>query len=222
MIAIIPARSGSKGLKNKNIKFFKGRPLICHTIETALKSKYISRVIVSTDSKKIAKIAKANGAEIPFLRSKALSSDKANAVDVYIDVLNKIKIREKIKINNFIVLQPTSPLRISKDIDLAIELFNKKNAYSVISVSKFEIPVEWILKKKNDKICKKFINLKEIQNRQSAEDLFIPNGAIFVFNANYFKNKKKYYSKKTYGYLMPKERSIDIDDILDFKLAELL
>jgi len=222
MIAIIPARSGSKGLKNKNIKFFKGRPLICHTIKSALKSKHISRVIVSTDSKKIANIAKLNGAEIPFLRSKALSSDKAKAVDVYIDVLNKIKIREKIKISNFIVLLPTSPLRSSKDIDLAIELFKKKKAYSVISVSKFETPVEWILKKKNDKIYKKFINLKEIQNRQSAEDLYIPNGAIYVFDANYFKNKKKYYSRRTYGYFMPKERSIDIDDIMDFKLAELL
>jgi CMP-N,N'-diacetyllegionaminic acid synthase len=222
MIAIIPARSGSIGLKNKNIKFFKGRPLICHTIECARKSKYISRVIVSTDSKKISKIAKMSGAEIPFLRSKKLSSYKAKAIDVYIDVLNKIKIKEKIKINNFVVLQPTSPLRKSRDIDLAIELFNKKKAYSVISISKFETPLEWILKKRRGKIYKKFINLKEIQNRQSAEDLYIPNGAIYVFDANYFKNKKKYYSKKTYGYFMPKERSIDIDDILDFKLAEIL
>ena len=108
-------------------------------------------------------------------------------------------------------------------IKLLYLLIERITCEEELTIDKFEATrKEWILKKKNDKIYKKFINFKEIQNRQSAEDLYIPNGAIYVFDTNYFKNKKKYYSKKTYGYLMPKERSIDIDDILDFKLAELL
>jgi CMP-N,N'-diacetyllegionaminic acid synthase len=139
IIAIIPARSGSKGLKDKNIKELKGKPLIAYTIEAAKKSEIFDRIIVSTDSEKYAEISKKYEAEVPFLRSNENSGDKAGSWEVVKEVLSKLD--EKYDI--VILLQPTSPLRTSQNIKEAIDLFFEKNADTLFSVCETSHPAFW-------------------------------------------------------------------------------
>ena len=143
MIAIIPARGGSKGLPGKNIKMLCGKPMIAYAIDAAKKSKYIDHVVVSTDDQQIADIALQYGAEIPFLRPDFLAFDTAQAVDNYIYTIDRLSKRWSIPIEEFVVLQPTSPLRITEDIDGAIEMFFEKKADSVISYTPEAHPVRW-------------------------------------------------------------------------------
>jgi len=220
MLAIIPARGGSKGLPNKNIKILNDKPLIAYTIEAALSAKQVDKVIVSTDSKQIAEIAIKLGADVPFLRPDFLASDTALAVDNYIYTIDKIKTESGIKINEFIVLQPTSPLRTSFDIDNAITLFREKNADSVMSYTEEDHPVFWHKKIKKD-LTFENIFTEHLANRQDFEKTYYPNGAVFVFKVDLI-NSKKYYSEKSYAYIMPKNRSVDIDTIDDFQYAEYL
>ena len=220
MIAIIPARGGSKGLPGKNIKPMNGKPLIAYTIEAALKSKYIDRVILSTDDEDIARIAAEYGAEIPFMRPVELASDNAMAVDNYIYTINRLEKESGEKIDSFVVLQPTSPLRLSEDIDGAVELFMEKKADSVISYCKEAHPVYW--HKKLDEEGR-LLNLFEssIANRQDFPVTYYPNGAVYVFSTDLIRSRQ-YYSNKTYAFIMPRTRSVDIDFIEDFEYAEFL
>ena len=128
MVAIIPARGGSKGLPGKNIKNLNGKPLIEWTIEAALKSKCIDKVVISTDDTNIASISENAGATVPFLRPQDLATDHSLAIDVYLYTIDKLIENTSKKYSSFIVLQPTSPLRNSDDIDNAVELFNVKKA----------------------------------------------------------------------------------------------
>ena len=223
MFALIPARQGSKGLPQKNILSFCGRPLIEYTIKAALESGLFDRVIVSTDSEKIAEIAVAVGAEAPFLRPRALGADSSLARDVYLHALNFYE-KEWTNPTSFCVLLPTSPLRSSGDIIDAHKIFVKKNAQSVISMSEAQKPPSW---------CKwinaaglistpDFLKNNPEVNRQEVEKCVIPNGAIYFFNEQFFRQSTSYYGEKTFGYLMPVERSIDIDSAFDFEIAEYL
>lgn len=222
MIAVIPARGGSKGLPGKNIKLLNGKPLIAYTIEAALKSKFIDRVIVSTDDKKIAEVAFKYGAEVPFLRPKELSEDNSKSIDNFIYTIDKLN-KYNNRIQSFIVLQPTSPLRKSKHIDEAISLFNKKDALSVISVVQSQIPLNWHKKILNSGVLVDYFeNCVNNQNRQEGEKVYLPNGAIYIFNFLALKKNYNYYNEKTYPYIMNEVDSVDIDTLLDFKLAELL
>lgn len=220
MIAIIPARSGSKGLKGKNTKILLGKPLIAYTIEAALKSKYISDVIISTDDQHIYDTALKYGAKKTFLRPVDLAQDDSLVIDTYIYTINKLNNEFGYNIKDFIVLQPTSPLRKYEDIDNAIALFHKNEADSVISYTEEYHPITW--HKYIDKNGQ-FENIfpDTIKNRQENRPSYYPNGAIFIFKYSLIKNKQ-YYSDKSYGYLMSRESSIDIDTIQDFDYAEYL
>ena len=218
MIAIIPARGGSKGLPGKNIKEMCGKPLIAYTIEAALKSKSIDHVILSTDDEEIAAVAKKYGAEVPFMRPAELASDTAMAVDNYIYTIGRLEKEWNTKIDSFVVLQPTSPLRIAEDIDGAVELFNARNADSVVTYVKEAHPIFWHKKiDENNKLEDIFEGT--IANRQELPITYYPNGAVF---STEMIRQKKYYTDKSYAYIMPRERSIDIDFIDDFKYAEFL
>lgn len=223
MLAIIPARGGSKGLPHKNIKNLNGLPLIAHTIWEAKKSKHITKIIVSTDSGEIAALAMRYGAEVPFLRPAYLAEDNSLAVDNYIYTIEKLSVDTNSDIQNFVVLQPTSPLRNVEDIDAAIELFNSKSANCVLSVTDFPHPVEWAqTMNKEGVLSSYFPNLDIIKNRQELKKALLPNGAIYVLNYNFLKTQRSYFSEKTYGYYMPPIRSVDIDNQLDFDFAEFL
>ncbi len=223
MIAIIPARGGSKGIPRKNIKLLGGKPLIAYTIEAALRAKSVNRVFVSTDDLEIAEIAKKYGAEIPFMRPKNLATDNSSATDVYIYTIEQLeKILNK-KIESFIALLPTSPLRTGGDIDKAVKLFLEKKADSVICVTEAPHPPSWFLKLNENGVLTNFFNkTMSMKNRQEEPKAFIPNGAIYVLKTDLLKNEGTYYSDKTYAYILPSERSIDIDDNMNFALAEIM
>lgn len=222
MLAIIPARLGSKGLNKKNIKLFCGKPLIAWTILEAKKSKLINRVIVSTESDKIAKIAEKYGAEVPFLRPKKLAEDNSRAIDNYTYTMKRLKKSFNISNDNFVVLQPTSPLRNSNDIDKAIKIYDAKKADSVIACTETDlVPFAMFNLDKNASILlKKDSKIKKFMNRQEEKKFFTPNGSIYVLNYKNIINYNSYFSKKTLAYIMPKNRSIDINDINDFNLAK--
>jgi N-acylneuraminate cytidylyltransferase/CMP-N,N'-diacetyllegionaminic acid synthase len=220
MLAIIPARGGSKGLPGKNIKDLKGKPLIAYTIEAALASKYITRVIISTDDDEIAKVAVEHGAECPFMRPAALATDTARAIDAFKYTLDRLEEEGSEIIDDFMVLQPTSPLRTAADIDKAIELFREKNADSVISYCAEHHPVIWHKYLSNDG---KFENIFEagINNRQEERISYYPNGAIYIFRRNTI-NNEQYYTDNSYAYLMDRKKSVDIDTIDDFEYVMFL
>lgn len=222
MIAIIPARGGSNKMPNKNIKFLAGKPLIAYTIEAARGSKHINKIIVSTDSEEIGLVSENYGAEVPFLRPEHLSGDSANLTDIYFYTIDRLSRESGITINEFIVLQPTSPLRTSEDIDLAIELFRNKNADSVISLC--EASNSPILTKKivNEKVFDFFDEPHQHMNWRGEDKAFVPNGALVIFNYQFLKRKVDNNSEKTFSYVMPIERSVHIDTLMDFEYAEFL
>ena len=221
MIAIIPAREGSKGLPGKNILPFCGKPLIAWTIEAALACKSLDRVIVSTDSEDIAETARTYGAEVPGLRPKVLALDNSSAIDVYIYLWEKLTGKVKSEPVPFVVLQPTSPLRTTEDINKAVKLFHEKRADSVISVSEASHPPVWAKKIDENGILKDYFKTADsLANRQQIPFAYMPNGAIFILTKSLVTDKRTYYSDKTYPYIMPFERSIDIDTIWDFRIAE--
>lgn len=222
MLAIIPARGNSKGLKNKNILNLNGKPLISYSITEALKSKLISRVIVVTDSIKIAEISKKFGAEVPFIRPQHLAKDNSMIIDTYIYTLEFLKNKNQVY-KEFVSLLPTSPLRTSYDIDESIKLFKKKKAKTLISITNLDKPVEWnLFLSKKSRIKKYLENVSAILNRQNYKPLFVPNGSIYIFNYSFLKKTREYYNNRTYGYFMPKSKSVDVDEDIDFKLAEIL
>lgn len=220
MLCIIPARGGSKRLPNKNILPFFGKPLIAHTIECALQSKSIHKLVLSTDSDQIAGVCANYDIEIPFMRPKFLAKDNTSSRDVFLYTIEKLIKDYNEKIKNFVVLQVTSPLRNFNDIDKAIQIFKDNNADSVLSMTKSNYPLHWAKKiTANNQIisCKPEIN---IQANNPDYYPYIPNGAIYVFNYEYFKLNEDYFSDKSYAYVMPYERSIDIDTYSDLKQTE--
>lgn len=218
--AIIPARSGSKRLHKKNTHQFHNKPLISWTIKSALNSKYIDKVIVSTDDSYIANISRFYGAEVPFLRPKKLSNDKASSVDVALHALKKLKANKN---DIFILLQPTSPLRNTSHIDNALKIFEKNRfVENVVGISKLDHPIEWSNTVPKNLSLKHFTQ-NSSRNKRSQDYIsrYIINGSIYILKIrSFFKNKNFILKNNSYGYIMKKNESIDIDNLEDLKLAE--
>lgn len=221
-IAIIPARSGSKGLKDKNIKLLNGKPLIYYSIKAALDSGCFDEVMVSTDSENYRQIAIECGASVPFLRSEKNSQDKSGSWDVVIECLENYKKLGK-TFDNFMLLQPTSPLRTSQDIINSFELMSTNNADAILSI------VEEDHNPLYSSVVPETLDLKEMYSseyfdlpRQALPTFYRLNGAIYLCNINHFLSKGTLYHGKVLGYKMDKNSSVDIDCEFDFKLAELL
>lgn len=216
-IAIIPARGGSKRLPNKNILDLGGKPLIAWSIEVALNSKFIDKVIVTTDCEKIAGISREFGAEVPFIRPEHLSTDTASSNDV----INHVLAHYENQFDSFLLLQPTSPLRNNTDIQNAFNL--KKHHASVVSVCEAEHSPLWSNTLPEDFSMVNFIQDK-VKNVRS-QDLptyYRINGAIYLTDIDYFVENNGFISENTVACIMPQERSIDIDTLLDFKICNLL
>lgn len=220
-IAIIPARSGSKGLKDKNIKLLNGKPLMAYTIEAALKSEQFDDVMVSTDSEKYAEIAKSFGAKVPFLRSAETSTDKASSWDTVAEVLGRYAENGQ-TFETLCLLQPTSPFRTAEDIKNAYELYNLKADFAVISVCEAEHSPLWCGHLPESGEFLNFINEDAMKQRQAGEKFYRLNGAIYIVNCEKFKTDRYFYQSGSFAFIMPQERSIDIDTALDFKMAEFL
>lgn len=220
-IAIIPARSGSKGLQDKNIKLLCGKPLLHYSVEAALNSNVFDCVHVSTDSKKYAEIAQDCGADIPFLRCQEFSSDIADSWDVVRFVLKQYKQLGK-TFDMVTLLQPTSPLRDAKDIRSAYRLFGEKKAEVVISVSEAEHSPLLMNTLDASLSLNGFINLNRVGRRQSMPQYYQINGAIYMMKTHILDNISDLYGERSYAYIMSREKSIDIDSMVDFKVAEII
>lgn len=218
-IAIIPARSGSKGLRDKNIKLLDGKPLMAYTIEAAKASGQFDVIHVSTDSERYAEIAGNYGADVPFLRDQDLAGDTANTWDVLRAVLRKYEDLEK-KFDMVTLLQPTSPLRDAEDIKGACELFEKKNADSVVSVCMTEHSPLLCNTLDGNLSMKDFIDMEKVGRRQGLPDYYRLNGAIYIQKVPLMMEGATLYGDKSYAYVMKKEKSVDIDDAFDFLMAE--
>lgn len=222
-IAIIPARCGSKEIKDKNIKLFNGKPLLSYTIESALQSGIFQEVIVSTDSPIYAEIAKKYGANVPFLRSIQYAGDEVSSWEAICEVL-RYKIKQGINYDICALLQPTSPLRTSNHMKEAYNLFVENNANAVVSICEVEHPVQWCFEIGSDGNMEKFSNsIHRNARRQDIPASFRENGAIYLVKPEIILyNNNDIYEKKCYGYIMNKEYSIDIDSMNDFEIAEIL
>lgn len=220
-IAIIPARSGSKGLPNKNIKEFCGKPLMAYSIEAAQKSKCFDEIMVSTDSNEYAEIAKKYRANVPFFRSAQNSDDGSNSWDVVREVLLWYENHGK-RFDTICLLQPTSPLRRVDDIVSAYSLFAEKNAEAVTSVCEVDHSPLWCMELPQDLSMQDFRKKCIADLRQKLPVYYRLNGAIYIRRVIYDRGNVWLLDKKEFAYIMPKNISIDIDCILDFKLAEMI
>lgn len=220
VIAIIPARGGSKGIVGKNIKLLNGLPLIGWTIKAAKEAKKINRIIISTDDGKIAEVSKELGAEVPFLRPKELAGDKTPMAPVILHMLNWLRNEEK-NIEAIVLLQPTSPLRTAKHIDEAVGLFQEKKTtvVSIVDVPHNFNPLS--VMKEKDGLLEPFSGEKTLLGRQNKPKVFARNGpAILILQPETIEKGNLYASPCT-GYLMDRLHSVDIDEPFDFELAEM-
>lgn len=223
VIAIIPARGGSKRLPRKNVLPLAGKPLIVWSIEAALASNYIDKIIVSTDDAEIADISRTAGASVPFMRPSELASDTASSADVVMHALDYLESQEDYY-DYIVLLQPTSPLRTSADIDAALELCIEKNANSIISVCETDHSPLWENTLPPDHSMVGFIN--ENISKLRSQDLptyYRINGAIYICKTeNLLKKRTFFINKNIFAYVMSKLNSVDIDDKIDFIIAETL
>lgn len=221
ILCIIPGRSGSVGLKNKNIKIISGKPLIYWPIKASLNSKYVDYTLVTTNSVKIKQIAKKNGANVPFLRPKKLSTDKSKIADVILHTLKYLK-NKKMRFDYFILLEPTSPLTTSFDVDVIIKkLVSKKNYDSLVTVvQNITAHPVFNLKLNKDNKIKRYTSQNINVNRQTISKLYYLSGNAYVSKISTFLKYKSLVQKKTIGHIVDKWKANEIDDIVDFIKTE--
>ncbi len=219
-LAIIPARSGSKGLKDKNIKLLGKKPLMAYTIDVAILSGLFDKVVVSTDSAVYAEIATKCGGEVPFLRHEDLASDTASPWDVVRSVVSFYENIGEV-FDTVTLLQPTSPLRTSANIISGFDVMKKYDANAVIAVCKTDHSPLWSNVLPEDGLMSHFIKPEVIGvPRQSLPHYYRINGALYLVKTNYIMRTDNIFSEKCYATIMSKEDSIDIDDEFDFMIAE--
>jgi CMP-N,N'-diacetyllegionaminic acid synthase len=218
VLAIIPARGGSRGVPRKNIKELAGKPLIAWTIEEAKKSKYIDRLILSSEDKEIIEIAKSYGCEVPFTRPEELALDETPGIEPVLHALKHVTGYDYV-----VLLQPTSPLRKVQDIDVAIEKSDRTGGIAVVSVTETDKSPYWMYNLGNNEFMTPIMNYDEIPHRrQEAPIAFALNGAVYVSNIDALTKEKSFLQKETIGFVMSREKSLDIDSELDFKICEVI
>lgn len=223
VLALIPARSGSKGLPGKNIKKLLGKPLINWSIDNAKKSKYIDDIVVSTDSKDIAEIARNAGAEVPFIRPKDLASDTAKRIDVIYHTLDFLESGNRIY-DYLIFIEPTSPLRDVEDINEALEKLDaNKSANSIVSIGLSDSShPEFLSRLKSDFIVPYKNDSFDFKRRQDIENLYFFDGSFYISRINALREKGEFYHDETMGFILSKDKNFEIDDIVDFVIVESL
>ena len=221
VLAVIPARGGSRGVPKKNIRPVKGKPLIIYTIEVAKRCEVITDLVVSTDDPEIRKISTNNGVEVPFIRPADLATDTALAIPTIQHSVRMMEKKKKTVYDIVVMLQPTSPLRSVNDISESLQLLLDSDADGIISV----VQVNNFHPMKMKKIIEGFlVNYEKppVENppRQLLPPVYIVNGAIYATKRDTLMKNDSFIGKKCLPYIMPEERSVNIDSILDFKLIE--
>ncbi len=222
VLAVIPARGGSKGIVKKNIRLFNGKALLAHAIEASRRAPSVSRIIVSTDDPETAEIARNTGAEVPFLRPSEFSSDSSNVADAVVHLLNELKKNEGYEPDYIVLLQPTNPMRTSDDIEKALTLIQGRDADSLVSIYKTSEPLI-LTKDESDSLT--FINseLFSSPNRQQMPAYYRLDGCmLFIVRTKTLLEKRSFFAGKIVGYEIERWRAIDIDEPQDFVLGELV
>lgn len=222
-LAVITARGGSKGVPGKNLAMVGGKPLIAWTIEAARAARRLTRTIVSTDTEEIAEVARQWGADVPFLRPPELARDDTPHLPVVLHALDWLRDQEKFNADYLLGLQPTSPLRTAADIDAAIALAQEKDADSVIGVTEPHGHPYWCQTLLPDGRLAPFLPPPPGSlRRQDLPVALMPNGAIFLARIEWLRRHGSFYGGKTFAYVMPPERSLDIDTPWDLDLARMV
>lgn len=221
VLALIPARGGSKGLPRKNVLPLGGRPLIAWSVAAARGSRYVDRVVVSSDDQEIIAAAEAAGAEIPFVRPAALATDDSSTLDVALHALDLVE-GEGVAMDYLVLLQPTSPLRLAADIDGCLEICLRDGAPSCVSVTRPDKSPFWMYTRDTRGRLAPLLPGPDISQRQNLPIVLALNGAVYVAKTDALRAQRAFVTDQTLAWEMPRERSVDIDDALDLKLAALL
>lgn len=223
-LGVIPARGASKGIPRKNIRLVAGRPLIAYTIEVAQRSSRLTRTVISTEDEEIAQVARSFGAEVPFRRPPELAADEATSVAVACHALDYAEREESRRYDCLALLEPTSPLRKAEDIDGAIALLEESGVDSVISLCRLEAPHPAKLKIIEGGRTRPFLPelWREGLQRQELPPVYFLNGGIYAVKRDFLVKRQTFWGENTLPYLMPEERSVNIDSWLDLRIAECL
>lgn len=222
VVCIIPARGGSKGIPGKNIKELAGKPLIAYSIEQALAAKCIDRVLVSTDDDAIAELSRQWGAEVPFRRPAHLADDNAGIIDVLLHVVDWLERNDNYSFDILVLLHATAPFRTAEDIENCVRLLMESEADNVFSVTEAHRNPYFNMVELNERGEVELSKKGAFLTRQSAPKVYDMNASIYVWWNSILKKEKKLFLSGSRIYVMPKERSIDIDDTFDFFVAELV
>lgn len=218
LLAVVPARGGSKGVPGKNIKSLGGRPLIAWTIDAAKRAKCIDHLIVSTDDDEIATVAKAYGAEVPFMRPSDLATDDTPGIAPILHALEQIK-----EFDWVVVLQPTSPLRTPEDIDGIYDFCRKRDAHSAVAVCEVSEHPYWMYRLNEVGQLQPIVSEQmNISRRQDLPKVLTLNGALYLARIDWLRRNETFLTAETVGFEMPRSRSLDLDTPEDWSLAELL
>ena len=223
ILAVIPARAGSKGIPSKNIAQLHGHPLIHYTIREALKVTAFQRVFVSTDSLKIAKVCASESLEIPFLRPESLGGDHVRTIDVVLDLLGRLE-KEYNEIYDLVcLLQPTSPLREARDIQACLDLMEEEGPDSVVSLTMIDEPHPAKMKKIVDGVIRPYTDgTNSSIPRQELPKVYELNGAVYLTRTQILREQHSFFGEKSIPYLMPMERSVNINHPLDMRMASII
>jgi len=221
VLAVIPARGGSKGLPGKNIRLLQGRPLIWHTIQQARASRRLQKIVLSTENDEIARIAAACGVQV-IRRPPELACDDTPTLPVLQHAVKYLQESASERYGVLVLLQPTSPLRTAADIDAAIEVFLHSGCDSVVSVCETGHPPHWMYTIQEGRLRPLLQGAAEIRRRQDAPKVYRLNGAVYVTRIDTIMLEHKVIGDNARPYIMAPERSIDIDTELDLRLAELI
>ena len=217
LLALIPARGGSKGIPRKNILPFCGKPLLQWSIDTAKASNCVDQVVVSTDDLEIASLARAGGAEVPYLRPAEFATDEAPGIAPVLHALEQLP-----HVTDVLLLQPTSPLRTSADIEAIVSLRQHAGAESAVSLTPSAKHPSWMFTLGQEKHLEPFLPMDATYCRQQLPTAYVLNGALYLASRDFLLREQAFLATETLGYVMPVERSVDIDTPLDWQWAELM
>ena len=224
VLALIPARAGSKGLPGKNTKSLLGKPLISWSIETALKTKYIDEVVVSTDSLEIAEIARKAGASIPFIRPEELATDTSTSVDVAIHALSELKALFGTKYDFIVLLEPTSPIRKTTDLETMLEklILSTSNFDGIISLGEVREHPFYMKKLNGDRFFNLMKDSPSTSRRQDNEPIYFPYGIAYIVKCSTLQTEHTFYPENCTYHIIEPDQCYEIDSIQDFVFIESL
>ena len=219
ILAIIPARGGSKGVPRKNLREIAGKPLIAWAIEAGKKSQYIDRLILSSEDPEIISKARSWSCEVPFVRPAELARDETPGIDPVLHALSELPE----KYDYIVLLQPTSPLRLAEDINGCLETCLHHHASACVTVTEVDQSPFWMYRVNTSHRLVPLIDQESLPNRrQDLPPVYIVNGAVYVAQTTWLQQQRTFLTTETVAHIMPRERSLDVDTELDLKICESL